>query len=525
MITRREFLLLAASISLSLNTDAFSLLSEDSLYVFPQGIASGDPTGNSIVLWTRVNPKVHRKLKRKLKLYVSDTLEFSGNVKTFDISPEMISSVNDYTVRFKLRGLIPGKTYYYRFEYGGVRSIPGRFKTFPKNTDSVSIAVVTCQHYADGYYTAYRHISKKDVQFVVHLGDQIYEVSKFAKIPERKLKFPSGEYIAIDIEDYRYLYRTYLSDKDYQLARALHPFIYLWDDHEFANDYAFDYIKGYWNLPNHPYNKSKDRVLELRKAAIKVWHEYSPVDVYLNLSDKNPLRWIKVYRSFNVGNFMQLICTDERSYRNIQPCKKIFLSKGCKEQLETNMLGNTQKLWFFKKLKNSAFLWNVWANEVLFSKLKVFDLYYKLDTWDGYVKEREEILDFLKKNRIFNTVIISGDLHAAVVSNVKYRFEKDSETICPEFMTPALSSINLSERKWWKKFSKSVELFESLQKFQNPWIEYINHRIWGYSILHLTKELARFSIYSVDKYRKDSLEKKEAEFVYHRLKREINRLL
>jgi len=437
MITRREFLLLTTSISFSLNIDALSFLSEDSFSVFPQGIASGDPTENSIILWTRVNPQVHRKLKRRLKLYVSDSSDFSRNVRTFSIDPERISPVNDYTAKLKLKRLTPGKTYYYRFEYGGVRSIPGRFKTFPEYTDSVSIAVVTCQHYADGYYTAYRHISRKDIQFVVHLGDQIYEVAKFAKIPERKLHFPSGEYIAMDVEDYRYLYRTYLSDKDYQLARALHPFIYLWDDHEFANDYAFDYKRSCWNLPDHPYNKSRTKILELRKAAIKAWYEYSPVNVYLNLSDRNPLRWIKVYRSFSVGNFLQLICTDERSYRGKQPCKRIFLSRGCKEQLETKMLGSNQKSWFFKKLKNSDFVWNIWANEVLFSKLKVFDL-------------------------------------------------------CPEFMTPALSSINLSERRWWKEFSKSVDLFESLQKFQNPWIEYINHRIWGYSILHLTDEFAKF---------------------------------
>ncbi len=526
MITRREFLAFGTLLSLSLYIDAFSFISEDSFFVFPQGIASGDPKADSIILWTRVNPVVHRKLKKDLKLFISQERNFSRDVKSYTVPSENFSHINDFTVKVKINGLLPGKEYYYFFEYGGVKSILGRFRTFPsENISYISFAVVTCQHFADGYYTSYRYISEKDILFVLHLGDQIYEVSKFAKIPERKLKFPSGEYIALNLEDYRYLYRTYLSDRNYQLARAVHPFIYIWDDHEFANDYSFDYRKNCWNLSNHPFNKSIKDVLSLRKASIKAWYEYTPAEVYINLEDKNPLNWIRIYRDFKVGNFMHLICTDERSYRETQPCEKIFLSKGCKEQFKKQMLGKKQKPWFLKNLKQ-PFIWNIWANEVMFSKLKLFDRYYKLDTWDGYAGERSEILRFLSKNHLYNTIILSGDLHAAVISNVKEDFYNvASKNICAEFMTPALSSLNLSERRWWKKFSKGVNIIESIQKSQNPWIEYINHRIWGYSILELNKSEAKFTIYSVDKYRKDSPEIKKAKFSYVPSKRKIERLI
>ena len=36
-------------------------------------------------------------------------------------------------------------------------------------------AFASCQHYEMGYYTAFEHMAREDLDLIVHLGDYIYE--------------------------------------------------------------------------------------------------------------------------------------------------------------------------------------------------------------------------------------------------------------------------------------------------------------------------------------------------------------
>jgi len=41
--------------------------------------------------------------------------------------------------------------------------------------EALKFAFVSCQHYANGFYHAHKHLAEENLDFAVHLGDYIYE--------------------------------------------------------------------------------------------------------------------------------------------------------------------------------------------------------------------------------------------------------------------------------------------------------------------------------------------------------------
>ena len=141
-----------------------------------------------------------------------------------------------------------------------------------------------------------------------------------------------------------------------------------------------------------------------------------------------------------------------------------------------------------------------------------------MDAWDGYAGEREEVIRFLESKAINNLVIITGDRHAGLVAEVPNRFERDyQKVLAMEFITPALSSISAAETTWWRDYGVSNHAeFAQAEKNQNPWTKYIEHKIWGYSVLTLTRDRAIGEMFFVDKYRKDAEKERAVRAVYER---------
>jgi hypothetical protein len=78
-------------------------------------------------------------------------------------------------------------------------------------------------------------MAAEDADFVVHLGDYIYEKSWGRDLVRRH---EGG--LATTLEEYRDRYAQYKSDRDLQASHAAFPWIVTWDDHEVADDYAGD---------------------------------------------------------------------------------------------------------------------------------------------------------------------------------------------------------------------------------------------------------------------------------------------
>src|SRR5436853_301276 len=112
--------------------------------LFPQGVASGDPTASSVILWTR-RPPVKDSAAKKLAVEISTTPDFK---KILAGGTAHISADSDWTCRFLATDLEPNREYWYRFiDEHGFASRIGRTMTAPgDNSDTpVRFTFVCCQ--------------------------------------------------------------------------------------------------------------------------------------------------------------------------------------------------------------------------------------------------------------------------------------------------------------------------------------------------------------------------------------------
>src|SRR5262249_14687549 len=138
-------------------------------------VASGDPSTDGAVLWTRVRPTAGASTELVLVVWEEGDDGVTSEVQrgTVVTDPE-----RDGTARFTVTGLRPGTRHAYRFEHRSDHSRTGRFRTLSADGRPVCFAVVSCAKLNAGHFNAYRHITERaEVDFVVHLGDYIYEAA------------------------------------------------------------------------------------------------------------------------------------------------------------------------------------------------------------------------------------------------------------------------------------------------------------------------------------------------------------
>jgi len=302
---------------------------------FPQSVASGDPKPGSVILWTRLEDSARASEDLDVLLEVSEDKSFATVLDLpADKGKLQAQAKYDHCVKVKLAGLAAGTTYYYRFIYEkdgkSYVSHTGRTKTAPDEGADVPVrfAYVSCQDYIGRYYNSYIPLAEEDVDFVVHLGDYIYETTgdpSFQDTSGRAVKFtdeagaiafqtPDGTYYAAkSLDNYRELYKSYRSDKNLQRVHELFPMIVVWDDHEYSND-CHGAVAAYFNGEQDETDEAR------RKNANQAWFEYQPVD-YAAGDDftydpaaayPNDLR---IYRDFVFGKHLHLVMTDLRTFR------------------------------------------------------------------------------------------------------------------------------------------------------------------------------------------------------------------
>ncbi len=395
-----------------------------SQWKFPQGVASGDPKSDSILLWTRLVPSTadnvtsstHADTSLMLMVTASDNAgsvgtdtALTGTMVVNDAVPTYASY--DHTARHKVQGLAAGTTYYYQFVAGTARSMVGRFKTAPAATDSTAqlkFAVLTCQDWSTNHWGVYTDLVSQDLDFYLHLGDYIYETTKadFQNVPVETLHdalaLPDGTAFSADspakyattINDYRYLYKKYRTDSRIQAVHARFAMIAIWDDHEFSDDCWMDsetYSNGTAVSNNHQPAR--------RRGANQAWFEFMPADIQLDNSAAAGFNNVKIYRDFQFGTLAHLIMTDERLYRTdhliaegtINPATgqpvgrigsrymasidnldkltafKVALAQSVTPEdplRQVSMLGMDQRNWWKKTVKSSPATWKLWGNEV-----------------------------------------------------------------------------------------------------------------------------------------------------------------
>jgi len=490
--------------------------------VFSWSVASGDPCDSGVVLWTRINPDAYR-VDMPLYFEVSEDEYFQTLVVEAEVSPKDFGEERDFTVNLDLEGLLkPAKTYYYRFIYDGAESRTGRCKTLPEAgsyCDQARFAILTCQDYTTGFYNAFNHLADEDIDFVVHLGDFIYEYDQypgFANIP-RSIELPSGEKVASTLEDYRAIYRTFRTDPHLQRAMENHTWIITWDDHETADNAFWDYERDTLGLPHHDERRNDDAesLRTLKRAAQKAWIEYIPARVQVNESAIHAFDYLKLYRKFEVGDLLELYMTDSRTYRTEEPCKggtewENYWCVDYKNSSQT-MLGHEQRDWLINGMKESEAKWQVWGNQTLLAQLAATVLgeqiaYANYDAWDGYQHERETIMRELKDNDVSNLVVLTGDMHTCLTSYLKIDygniFNWDYRNLVGvELMTPSVTSPNLSDniKENLPINSNLKALMNGAAQVNNPHIKDFNSSIYGYSIIDFKRNTFKWTVYNIDK--------------------------
>jgi alkaline phosphatase D len=503
--------------------------------VFDMSVSSGDPTPSGVMLWTRINP-THYDPTETLTFQVSKDPSCNLIMLEGVINPSDISADKDYTVKIDLDGqLDANQVYYYRFYYKGISSRIGRCKTLAQENvslETLKIAVLTCQDYTNGYYGALNYVANDaSIDFVVHLGDFIYETAadpRFQSLPfsDRTIILPSNGSAALDLQDYRHLYKTYRSDLNLQLAMEVHTWIITTDDHETANDAYWDYERDTLGAPDHPFTTEEgsdaQALKQLKLDSQKAWVEYTPTRVSINEDATHPHDYTRIYRSFKFGDLFELFMLDTRTYRSAHPCgENDFFSRylpiGCKGMYDSSqiMMGETQFNWLKNGLKQSQAKWTVLGNQTYLGRMTASLLghplaYINVDAWDGYIKDRDRLMEAVKDANLENFVVLTGDLHSYISSYVKYDYGHLTNFWWPniagtEFMTPSISSANLFEliSKQIKGKNNANEILQSISeaaiRLNNPHVKYFNSTQNGYSTVEFNREYCEWTAYSVDK--------------------------
>ncbi|MDR5882348.1 alkaline phosphatase D family protein [Caballeronia sp. LZ032] len=505
-------------------------------FAFPQGVASGDPRDVSTVFWTRcVANGSASQTPVTLTLQVSTQQDFAQLVASVPLSavPDY-----DFTVRAKVTGLAAQTTYYYRFIAGSDASATGTTRTAAASTDAVPqvrFAWFVCQNWSANHWQALNLLAAEtDLDFVVHLGDYIYEAgfaapSGTVEPAHPTITLPSGGVYANTLDDYRTLYRTYRGDARLQNVHARFPVIAIWDDHEFSDDCWQDH---------QTYTNANLQQTARRRNANQAWAEYLPVDWGDVSFDLNNPAYdnIRIYRDFHFGSLIHLVMTDERLYRddhvvpeaaiaqalghdpvngNDLVGSRYFVQQQVLAQFEAadtqrlgrvpSILGPRQTQWWKDTLKASTAIWKVWGNEVMMNRLwldlsalapapdnVVFVL--DCDAWDGYPSHKADLLAFVKAQGISNLVAITGDLHAFQAGIVRDVPDPANGTpVMIDLMSAGISSQPFFEDV--KTYSAGMPLaslisapalFDAFIRQNNPDMQYADHDGIGYATATVT---------------------------------------
>ncbi len=404
----------------SFNADPFTL-----------GVASGDPSADGFVLWTRLAPDplngggIADDVGVRWEIASDDAFRQVVRSGTAAASAELAHSVH-----VEISGLEADRWYWYRFSAGDAQSPAGRARTMPapeSSPDRLSLAFASCQHYETGFYTAYEHMAAEHPDLVFHLGDYIYEGPAQPRIRAHR-----GEELA-SLEDYRNRYALYRTDPDLQRAHAACPWAVTWDDHEVDNNYAAD-------VSEQP-DVRREAFLERRAAAYQAYYEHMP----LRASQIPQGPSMRLYRKLSYGRLAQFTVLDTRQYRTDQPCgdRTQPPCEGASDPAAT-LLGDDQRRWLFDALGGSSAEWNVIPQQVMMAQVDRApgsDVRFSMDQWPGYAASRDRLLSFLAESRARNPVVLTGDIHSNWVNDLLLDFaDPSSPVVATEFVGTSISS-------------------------------------------------------------------------------------
>ena len=451
-------------------------------YPFTLGIASGDPAPDGFVLWTRLAPDpLHGggmpDADVPVAWQVADDAHFGRVVQS---GVALAESDWAHSLHVEVDGLRPDRWYWYRFLSGGVSSPIGRSRTLPAPGAAAArlrIAVASCQHFEQGYFSAYRHMLGDDLDFVMHVGDYVYEGSWGAQI--RRHESPHG---VLSLDDYRNRHACYKRDADLAAAHAAYSWLLTWDDHDVANDYA-------GLVPND--DEAPMEFAARRAAAYRAYYEHMPLRA-IHRPDANGGMLMQSQLDF--GALARIHLVDDRQYRSPHPCsERGEMVRDCAQRFapDQTMFGVRQERWLFDALATSPAQWNILGQQTLIApfEYRAADGGYDVwtDGWDGYAGARTRLLHNIAAAGVRNVVALGGDMHAFYVTDLKTDFADESaQPVATEFVGTSITSHDVD----YAAVARDLP--------HNPHIRYFESRWRGYLYCEITPGLWRTDLRIVD---------------------------
>ena len=453
---------------------------------FTLGVMSGLHSPDAVVLWTRLDPLVaggSAEVRWSLATDPSMSTVIRSGVAVAD-------PAHDSTVKLLVEGLDPDRSYWFRFDIDEGASVIGRARTVPDPgaaATSLRLAVGSCQNWAAGWYHAWKGIAEENVDAVLWLGDYIYE-SAGSQIGARKDTSGSAD----TLETYWSKYRYYRSDPNLQAGHAAHPFVPVWDDHEFVNDFN-----------RHTLVESPQRWT----AAYQAWFDYMPVW---------PIDGTQIYRSFRWGDLAEIVMLDERQYRDNQA--NGFQGLGPKSILGTgeiireawqpgrSILGATQRDWLLDTVGSAhddGVRWKLLGNQVMMTPTRALDfdnatlralnpgmvdgdgLFINMDSWNSYLWERQQLFDRWWADGVDGLAVLTGDIHCFWKSRQRLDIDDpNSPVIAGEYVIGSISStgpglLGIDDLGTWMEQGPIA---------WNPAFDYADFKNNGYGLVEATPD-------------------------------------
>jgi alkaline phosphatase D len=404
---------------------------------FTLGVASGDPSHDGVVLWTRlaVAPLADDGLGGMPYRNVPVIWELAADERFRKVVRRGVVQARPdrgHSVHVELDGLAAGREFFYRFRAERYVSPVGRTRTAPPRWArdlTLAMSFVSCSQYEHGYFTAYRRLAEDEPDLILHLGDYQYEYAPDTyNIPGGNPRDHLGPE-TVTLANYRQRHAQYKTDPDLQAAHAVAPWAVVWDDHEAENNWADE-------VPE----QADPNFLARRAAAFQAYYENMP------LRRTSVPRGIdmQLYRRLHWGRLATFHMLDTRQYRDDQGCGDGYKDCPAASDPVRSITGAEQEAWLLDGFRRSTARWDVLGQQVFFGQRdnnsgpqKVLSM----DSWDGYQGSRDRITRGWVDAGVRNPVVLTGDVHAHWADELKLDWnDPASRTVGTELVCSSITS-------------------------------------------------------------------------------------
>ena len=495
--------------------------------IFGYGIASGDPTADSVIIWTRATPPARpgeplatpgSGLGRPIPVRWQVARD-SRFTRVAAHGTVMTSPDSDHTVKVDVTGLDPYTRYYYRFSSLGEFSDVGRTQTagdIAGETHALRLALVSCSNYTGGYFTAYRAIAARDdLDFVLHVGDYIYEygngADRYGPAALAGVRDSQPPTETIDLLGYRLRHALHKADPDCRAAHQALPWITIFDDHEVANNA--------WAGGAQNHQADEGPYLERRAQAMQAYLEWMP----FRMPDQTvPHQGTRFFKRFTFGDLGDLSILETRQNRSAQvtapgvpfdgfvPIGVSPLIDGAIASPARHLPEPEQLAWLKDGLAQQGRQWHLLGNQVMVAPVLYPGAalgapgytFVNADQWDGYTADRTSLLTHLAAQPAAagDAVVLTGDIHASFSCDLPVNSSPGQSSYASagvEFVCPSVTSDGfyevLGNTAQLKGQPPEVVVGATRQAIGaaqqlNPWLRYIDGVSHGFVVIDVTPE-------------------------------------